>query len=89
MQRDPPDKSDNGPLAENSQVAASVGLPNREATETDQRAVASSSLSNGLVESQSGLDQGRRLMRLDLRDGTSYLGTSFGAETSVSGELVF
>ena len=28
-------------------------------------------------------------MQLELQDGTSYLGTSFGAEKSISGELVF
>ena len=30
-----------------------------------------------------------RAMRLELKDGTTYLGASFGADKSVSGELVF
>lgn len=30
-----------------------------------------------------------RLMTLELQDGTAYQGFSFGAEKSVSGELVF
>ena len=41
-----------------------------------------------LAEPHDGPDAGIR-SRLELKDGTTYLGTSFGAEKSVAGELVF
>ena len=83
MQHNQPDTSHVGTLPESSRVAASVGLPNREAPGENQGAAMSA------IGSLSNLDEGRWPMRLDLQDGTSYIGTSFGAETSVSGELVF
>lgn len=78
-----------GTSPESSRVSAPVDLPNGGIADRDQVAIMSNGLSNGISDSLSGRGQERRAMRLDLQDGTSYVGTSFGAEKSISGELVF
>ena len=89
MDRNQPASSTTGILPESPRVAAFVGLPDREAVETTQlpatiNAVNSLSLNSYLEQSR-----GSRAMQLELQDGTLYQGVSFGAEKSVSGELVF
>ena len=88
MQHDPPGTS-NGAVPENPRAAASVGLPDRELAETFRPLTTNKTFKDGSIVSLSDPYQDQRPMQLELQDGTSYLGTSFGAEKSVSGELVF
>ena len=89
MQHDRPTRSNAGILPENPTVAASVGLPDRELAETFQTPNTNKTFTDGSYASLSDSNQGQRPMQLELQDGTFYIGTSFGAEKSVSGELVF
>lgn len=44
---------------------------------------------NPPVSAPSRADTTRKLVTLELKDGSAYQGYSFGAETTVAGELVF
>lgn len=77
----------------NPRVAASIGLPDSERGD----AASPPQVSNGFAKSPTlnmlaapheGPDAGKAV-RLTLKDGTTYLGISFGADRSVAGELVF
>ncbi len=86
MPHNGPDTSDASILPESPRVAASVGLPDRDVAKTPRAPPAVNGFRH---ESPRDLSQDSRLMKLELQDGSSYMGTSFGAEKSVSGELVF
>lgn len=77
----------------NSRVAASVHLPDNEpadATKPPQliNGFNTEPMVNVLVAPHEGPDTGTAA-RLELKDGTTYLGSGFGADKSVAGELVF
>ena len=74
-------------------VAASIGVPESEPGDavSPPRIINGSSTVptlNVLAAPQEGPDAAKAV-KLELRDGTAYLGFGFGADKSVSGELVF
>lgn len=74
---------------ESPRVAASASLLDKEAAEQSKFPATTNGFSNGSFNSFSNSSWDDRPMQLELQDGTAFLGTSFGAEKSVSGELVF
>lgn len=89
MLQNRPQSSDAGIQLESPRAAASVGLPNRNGAETLRVQATVNGFSNGVHVPSPRSSQAGRLMKLELQDGLSYMGTSFGADKSVSGELVF
>ena len=89
MQHNRPQTSDTGIIPESPRVAASVGLPDRDTAETSRAPAVISWISSRSHTPFSEISHEGRPMQLELQDGSSYLGTSFGAEKSISGELVF
>lgn len=80
-------------MPSNPRVAASIGLPDSErgdATSPPQvmNGFAKAPTLNVLAVPHEEADAGK-VVRLELKDGTTYLGVSFGADRSVAGELVF
>lgn len=89
MPHNRPNTIDASILPESPRVAASVGLPDRDAVESPHTPATVNGFSQGATVCTPNLSQDGRLVKLELQDGSSYMGTSFGAEKSVSGELVF
>ena len=88
-----PESSSNPERSERTQIGAAAGvvddrhasstpMPNGFATSADRQ----SSLSVGNVSNEA---KDNLLMKLEIEDGSSYVGTSFGSEKSIAGELVF
>ena len=80
-------------LPSSPRVAAFIGLPDSEradATSPPQamNGFAKAPTLNVLAALHDEADAGKAV-RLELKDGTAYLGISFGADRSVAGELVF
>ena len=80
-------------LSSNPQAMASSGLPDKEPSDAVSRSKLTNALMNGvsprrLTTANGEMGEGNA-MQLELKDGTVYHGTSFGANRSISGELVF
>ena len=76
-----------------SRLAASVDLPESEFGDATLPSPVTKDFNTMhtpyiLAAPHEGVEEGRA-MRLELRDGTTYSGAGFGADKSVSGELVF
>ena len=84
---------ENEQLGQSPQPAPSVGLPNGLRRASSSMPQARADDSNGLVAHpsvQHSRDTGEKIvMQLELEDGTTYQGFSFGASKSIAGELVF
>ena len=78
-------------LSNGPQAAASVGLPDREIRDGVTMTKVVNGTSNGSNAGffGSGIAEEEEAMQLELKDGTKYQGTSFGAKKSIAGELVF
>ena len=74
-------------LPSSPQAAASVGLPTHDHVRSPPDLTAQNPGSNGHPRSWE-VDTGSK-MKLELEDGAAYEGFGFGAEKSISGELVF
>ena len=76
----------NGPQSSNS-----ISLPNGTSRDEVSMTTKESGTSNGSSagDSSSNSAEQEETMRLELKDGTTYQGTSFGARKSIAGELVF
>lgn len=80
-------------LPSSSRVAAFVGLPDGELGDATPspgviKGFSTMPMLSGLAAPHEGADAGTAV-RLELKDGATYLGVGFGAHKSVAGELVF
>ena len=81
------------PATETPRLDASTGLLHGATPKSANVATAANKMANGvtnpLTPASAENEEAPRTMQLELRDGTTYQGHSFGEDRSISGELVF
>lgn len=89
MSHNGPEASDASILPETPRDAASVGLPDGDIPARTRAPAMVNGFNHTASLSSPGSSTDDRRVKLELQDGSSYMGTGFGAEKSISGELVF